>query len=281
MDSLQLQSLLHSLLGDVFCGVWASDQLPLLTPSSESLPTLSSTPRPHAGGTLVIAGGDWPPLKAAPLCLAELSAAGRYQSCWPSHFTPHHKLNVQTSQFDHTFFSPPGSFDARRLKLKEVLHWRDYCTDWLFYPFAFWKDCNNLRHTCRPSEHLEPLSTACLNQGAKHIKDPWKLMIKSWTITQIMTSKHVLHPPFTTSHHNVRVRGQQMSTSLCCTLTQLQNVALTSAASPAASVVKASSKLEQYSCHMMSSLLGIHHVLFLCVGHKFVKFGPTFVFGHF
>ena len=30
MDNRQLEHLLHRLLGDVFCGVWASDQLPLL-----------------------------------------------------------------------------------------------------------------------------------------------------------------------------------------------------------------------------------------------------------
>lgn len=33
MDNVQLENLLHSLLGDVFCGVWASDQLPMLNPS--------------------------------------------------------------------------------------------------------------------------------------------------------------------------------------------------------------------------------------------------------
>lgn len=31
MDNHQLEHLLHRLLGNVFCGVWASDQLPLLT----------------------------------------------------------------------------------------------------------------------------------------------------------------------------------------------------------------------------------------------------------
>lgn len=31
MDSHQLQTLLHELLGDVFCGVWPSDQLPSMT----------------------------------------------------------------------------------------------------------------------------------------------------------------------------------------------------------------------------------------------------------
>ncbi len=36
MNNHELENLLHRLLGDVFCGVWASDQLPLLTRSFDT-----------------------------------------------------------------------------------------------------------------------------------------------------------------------------------------------------------------------------------------------------